>query len=588
MRHLGSFRMYEAAVRLLAARGHHVQIVLDRGERLGWHGVLEQLIAECPTITWTWSASRQRIGWFALSRILRVWLDYLRYFEPAYASAPILRRRAAEQMPPGLTRVTSAWPFRTPAGLRLLRRVLRTAERALPREPAIDTALRAAAPDVMLLTPLIGLGSPQLDMLRSGLALGIRTALGVGSWDHLSSKALIRDVPHRVFVWNDTQRREAIELHGVSADRVVVTGAQCYDQWFDRAPSRSRDAFCAHVGLRADRPFILWTCSALFQGSPSEAAFVVAWLEALRGSDAAALRDVGVLIRPHPARRREWDEIALGQYPNVVLHGDMPADNDSKNDYFDSLFFSAAVAGLNTSAFLEAAVVGRPVHAILPEQFRDNQEGTLHFHYLRTEGGGLVRAATDFPTHHRQLLDSLSGVDDGRRPSFVEAFIRPHGLDVSASEVFVAAVESLAATPPPQPLREPLAITAVRLLLSPVAVATRIALGRLDSATDKTSREIQGARIKKRRLRKRERRRTEVEEAARVRQQGRDRDKAEALRRQAAAKQQRRADRDREVAESRREKEALRARRQREKQTRQRRERLSLLRQRILHKLGLA
>ncbi len=56
-------------------------------------------------------------------------------------------------------------------------------------------------------------------------------------------------LPDRVLVWNPMQRQEAVELHGLPADRVVVTGAQCYDQWFGRQPSRSREDFCARVGL---------------------------------------------------------------------------------------------------------------------------------------------------------------------------------------------------------------------------------------------------------------------------------------------------------------------------------------------------
>ncbi len=104
------------------------------------------------------------------------------------------------------------------------------------------------------MTPLIYLGSSQFEVLRSALAQGIRTVYAVGSWDHLSSKALIRDMPQRVFVWNDTQKDEAVRLHGVPPERVVVTGAQCYDQWFGRQPVRSREAFCARVGLPPDRP----------------------------------------------------------------------------------------------------------------------------------------------------------------------------------------------------------------------------------------------------------------------------------------------------------------------------------------------
>jgi hypothetical protein len=72
---------------------------------------------------------------------------------------------------------------------------------------------------VVLITPLINLGSSQIEYQRAARRLGIPTALCVWSWDHLSSKALIRDAPDRVFVWNDVQRREALELHGLPADR---------------------------------------------------------------------------------------------------------------------------------------------------------------------------------------------------------------------------------------------------------------------------------------------------------------------------------------------------------------------------------
>ena len=60
------------------------------------------------------------------------------------------------------------------------------------------------------ITPLVYLGSWQFEVLRAAHAEGLRTAFAVGSWDHLSSKALVRDVPQRVFVWNETQKDEAV------------------------------------------------------------------------------------------------------------------------------------------------------------------------------------------------------------------------------------------------------------------------------------------------------------------------------------------------------------------------------------------
>jgi hypothetical protein len=293
---------------------------------------------------------------------------------------------------------------------------------------------------VLLLTPLIELGSPQLDYLKSAQALGVPTALCVWSWDHLTSKSLIRVLPDRILVWNDTQREEARTLHGVPADRIVVTGAQCFDQWFDRPPSRSRDAFCRDVGLPDDRPFVLYVCSALFRGSPSEAAFVRRWVEALRA--APALRETAVLVRPHPQRLGEWDAIDLRGLGPVSVWGSNPVDAPARADYFDSLHYATAVVGLNTSALIEAAIVDRPVHTLLLPEFRASQLGTHHFRYLSTGPYAFLRVAESLDAHVTQLAAAMGGAPEPRNKAFVRHFVRPSG---AATPLFADAVEQTAA-----------------------------------------------------------------------------------------------------------------------------------------------
>jgi hypothetical protein len=319
--------------------------------------------------------------------------------------------------------------------------MLRRAERAIPETSSIRAFVEQQRPDVMLLTPLIDLGSSQIEYLRAARALGIPTALCVWSWDHLSSKALVRECPDRVFVWNETQKREAIELHRVPPDRVVVTGAQCFDHWFDRAPSRTREEFCNRVGLDAKRPFALWVCSALIHGSPPEAPFVVEWIRHLRASGDPALRNVGVLVRPHPSRVAEWESIDITPL-DAVVWGSNPIDEDARADYFDSIFHSAAVAGLNTSAFIEAGIVGRPVLTIVVPEFVENQHGTVHFDYLVTAGGGLLTVGDGFDQHFAQLARALAAPAGERKP-FVRDFVRPLGLDRPATPIFVDAVEAM-------------------------------------------------------------------------------------------------------------------------------------------------
>ena len=441
-RHYTYFRNFESVLRELAGRGHTIHAAVERSETFGGRQLIEELSAQYPGITHGEAPARAAEGeWGWVAGWLRLGLDFLRYQHPLFDDAPKLRERAGERTPEAFVAASRLPLFGTRLRTPLVR-LLRRLERAVPAEPAVRTYLEAHRPDLVLLTPLIDLGSSQIDYLRAARAMGIPTALCVWSWDHLSSKALIREWPDRVLLWNETQKREAIDLHGVPASRVVVTGAQCFDQWFDRQPSRSREAFCHQVGLPANRPFLLYTCSALFGGSPSEAEFVIEWIKRLRRSAAARVASAGILVRPHPSRLADWEQRDISALGNVVLWGSNPVDAQARADYFDSLYHSAAVVGLNTSAFIEAGVVGRPVHTILLPEFYENQMGTLHFRYLRAVGGGLLNVAETYDEHVAQLVAALDRPAGAVTP-FVKEFVRPLGLTTRATTVFVDAVEAM-------------------------------------------------------------------------------------------------------------------------------------------------
>ena len=456
-RRYGYYRNYDSVIRKLAARGHVLHLAVDR-ENPEEVPFVERLAAGHPNITfeelppragddWTWVAGRLRHG-----------IEHLRYQHPMFDDTPKLRARSAERTPGGFVRLGEFIHQRAGWARRPVVALLDWLDRSVPENPEFRALIERHRPDVVLLTPLIGLGSRQIDYLRAARALSIPTGLAVWSWDHLSSKALIRERPDRVFVWNETQRREAIEYHHVPDDRIAVTGAQCFDRWFKRTPSRDRYTLCQSIGLTPVRPFVLYVCSSPFLGSQPEAPFVVEWVRRLRESS-GTLRDVPILIRPHPSRTAEWADVDVSSFRDVVVWGSKPVDPRSRNDYFDSLYHSAAVVGLNTSAFIEAGIVGRPVLTLLLPEWHENQLGTAHFRYLFEAGGGLIESSRSFDEHLVQLEHAVTAPPAGPRP-FVREFVRPHGLDVPATPIFVErveAMEGLKPSPPEPPPCVPLA-----------------------------------------------------------------------------------------------------------------------------------
>ena len=120
-------------------------------------------------------------------------------------------------------------------------------------------------------------------------------------------------------------------------------------------------------------------------------------------------------------------------------------NESDRQDYFDSLYHSEAVVGINTTAMIEAAIVGRTVHSVLAEEFKDTQGGTLHFRYLLSENGGFLRVAGNLAEHAAQVAETLAKPEIGRESCarFVRTFVRPHGIDVQTTPILVDALERL-------------------------------------------------------------------------------------------------------------------------------------------------
>jgi len=320
-----------------------------------------------------------------------------------------------------------------------------------------DEFVRAERPDVVLVSPLVHFGSAQADVVASARALGIPVGMLLFSWDNLSTKGRLHRRPDWMFVWNDRQRAEARALHGFPEDRVVVVGAPRFDSFFTLRQQMTRDAFFVPLGLDPERPALLYVCSSPFV-SAGELAFIRRWLTALRASDSEALRTCTVIVRPHPDVALVGPETAIEELRWDALRGvkalvARPFDDDQAlivrtsdralQGFYECLAHSAAVVGLNTSAELEAAIVGRPVYTVLADAAdADGQQGTLHFHYLLESGGGFVRVARTLDDHVAQLAAELASPSDPERlQRFVEAFLRPLGARDAVSPRLADAIE---------------------------------------------------------------------------------------------------------------------------------------------------
>jgi hypothetical protein len=460
----GLLRMYGSTVRELAARGHTVLLAYDLPEKR--RSAAAEAIEALPEVEVIdpvpWRGRNSSVD------VQRRTVDYLRYLDRRLAGTPYMAR-LERKTPPEAVAFARGWGARWKAKPYV--RALVWRDRLRPPQPRTLEYVRRVNPDAVVVSPLVSRGEwgvRQTETVKVAQHLAVPVAAAIGSWDHLTTKGLIKVVPDRVFVWNGAQRREAVRLHRVPRRRVVVTGAQAFDQWFDRTASVDRPTFLAAVGLPADRRYVLYTGSSPnITPAERELTFVEEWLRALRSAP-APVGDLAVLVRPHPGNIDAWAEVDLSELGGAVAPRRRPGIPMSEADealYFDSIHFADAVVGINTSAIIEALVQRKPVLTIRTPEFA--QEDTLHFRHLLPGGGGCVRLAATLGEHVEQLAAALAdpAAEQVEIERFLRSFVRPHGLERPATPILADAIEALGVLRRRKPLTARLAFSGNRLPL---------------------------------------------------------------------------------------------------------------------------
>jgi hypothetical protein len=455
-------RNIEGALSGLADEGHELQVAFLGG--LGKRGAeeyLRRLTRRHPNV---------RVGpvpkmpredaWMQIASVLYALADVARYQHPRYAAATGLRTRVIRKHRSNrdlgtvlsaliVAYISTFGRIRHAGFSDMVSRVaLAIADRVPAPEKTRDWLLREN-PDLVVFSPLVAVASRESHVLRAAREAGLKTALIVASWDNLTNKGLLKHPTDRVIVWNRIQRQEAVELHRIPEAQVTLTGAPRFDAWFDAEPSTTRQDFCRRVGLDDRRPFVLFLGSSPFV-APDEVPFVERLLAAVR-SGSEPLATAGVLVRPHPQNAEQWKGTDLSSFGNAVVwprEGEMPIGTDAMAAFYDSLAHCAVVVGINTTAQIEAAIVGKSVHTLVGEEFE--QESTLHFQYLSADTGGFVHTARDMSS----LLDALntsisadSEEEQERTRAFVASFVRPCGIDRSSTQLLVWTLEEVARGP---------------------------------------------------------------------------------------------------------------------------------------------
>lgn len=235
----------------------------------------------------------------------------------------------------------------------------------------------------------------------------------VASWDHAVGKGVMSPHLDRYVVQNAIMRDDLERYHGITGERVVITGWPQSDV-FDRR--RSREEFVAllvRYGVDASKPVILVTGN-----SPTNAPYEGRFVERLVRWWRETARDrVTLLFRPHP-RDDEWREryaSAIGQ-PGI---GVQPASYTDMEDLAVLLQHVSAVVTNAGTILLDALVNDRPAICVVydegaPDGVRAAELNVLGAHYVDLMQSGAFPLARSFGDVERELEAALARPDERR------------------------------------------------------------------------------------------------------------------------------------------------------------------------------
>ena len=434
---------YDYVVRQLHAHGHEVRIVCpanfsEDGNKSG--RALINFLNEEPDVALEDAllTRHKNSYWVALLRNFR---DYATFVRSEHPTPHLASTWIGKELSAKMLQRLEFPVIRSFIRSRIARSLFAFLESRIPPDKEIVKWLKDFQPKVIFASPYVFREDFEVEYTKAAQSLKIPVIASLLSWDNLTSKGTYHVRPDHLFVWNQNLVEEAVQIHDFEPQQVFVSGAPVYDPWFDLSPSMDRASFCAHIGLEPSKPYVLYLCSSK-SISERETELIQTLISHFAKVDESSRP--ALVVRPHPFKDMGADGLE-NEWVKVFPKGGQPPDTDeARSTYYDSLYYCEAVIGVNTTGFLESAILDKPCLTLVTSMTSAGQEMRAHFKHLMD--AGYIDVAMDFSELVDKTMDIISGKDIWKenRVQFVRNFIRPHGMDVPASNVMAGAIIAVA------------------------------------------------------------------------------------------------------------------------------------------------
>ena len=445
MRAVEHFSYYESIIESLARRGHELRVLFDKrwSERQP-RDEIDQLVSHYSGLEIGLAVKRKESRLRRMLLHTRELLTYRQYLLLHRQGESIYYDRWIGYLPRRVQQLARFALFRAIVKSRFCGVLLRMYEKVILADNRIMRDIREWKPDAVVAGPInLRFSSLDLEYLKAAKALCIPTVLPVLSWDNLTTKGLIHIKPDLLLVWNTLQAEEAKTIHAIDADAIHIVGSPFFDRWFSlRKTAGTREDFCKRHGLRSSDPILLYLGSSSTV-APNEAWLIKELRAALDKHQDRRLRRIQLVLRPHPVNARHFEGLDADNLKVIPKGGHMPSRKGGLELFQETLAHSIAAVGINTSGMIDALIAGKPVIALMVDEYRSTQLIAQHFRYVLESG--VVEQAEGVLACVATIGQLLEGQDAHRkeREKFVKEFVRPRGLLISAGETAAEEIVTL-------------------------------------------------------------------------------------------------------------------------------------------------
>lgn len=189
------------------------------------------------------------------------------------------------------------------------------------------------------------------------------------SWDHLSSKVVLRSWFDAIYVWNKVTREEILGLdYGYNEAQIIVAGIPQYDIYLD-APTLSRGDWCSQYGLDPSRKTILF--STMPQIRHDQQHIIIESIMDMLSKHPVYCETVQMLIKCHPFDNALVYDSLVEKYRHLSIRKSSLPEGKSQSDWQpssdeltvsrDCLYFCDVNINIFSTVTIEASMFDKPI-----------------------------------------------------------------------------------------------------------------------------------------------------------------------------------------------------------------------------------